>query len=192
MLIPPSPATRTATRRLRRSHAQQPARAALTSQVSDDLRGGVTQLLALLPELVASARAQDDDWLLIALSPVGLEDFYGLCEPAHVPGLYRGRMPAGLRAPLKLGTSGWTRIGPTFHAFGWLYRAPLMRALLRAVEQRTPPLNPVDVWVWEVLAQSGALDHALAPRRPLVGTGSTPGGADSLRAATGRQGGVTT
>jgi hypothetical protein len=150
------------------------------------LKGGIAQLLALLPELVASASAQHANWQLLALSPVGLEDFYGLCRPQDIPGLYRNTLtPAGLRAPRPLSDSGWMRIGPTFHAFGWLYRRPLMRKLLEAFEAQAPPLNPLDVWVWEVMALHGHLGDALAPERPLVTTRSMPGGADSLRAASG-------
>ena len=150
------------------------------------LKGGIAQLLALLPELVASASAQHANWQLLALSPVGLEDFYGLCRPQDIPGLYRNTLtPAGLRAPRPLSDSGWMRIGPTFHAFGWLYRRPLMRKLLEAFEAQAPPLNPLDVWVWEVMVLHGHLGDALAPERPLVTTRSMPGGADSLRAASG-------
>jgi len=156
--------------------------------VSGELQGGLSELIKQLPALVTSAAEQDGEWQLIALSPVGLEDFYALCEPHHVPHLYRGGEPAGARRPRRIGTSGWNRIGPTFHAFAWIYRRSLMRALLAALQQRLPPLNPVDVWTWEVMAVNGTLGKALAPHRPLVGTRSMPGGHDSLRAATGPQG----
>ena len=56
-----------------------------------------------------------------------------------------------------------------------------MRKLLGALEQQAPPLNPLDVWVWEVMAENGMLGCALAPKVPLVGTSETPGGATSLR-----------
>ena len=158
--------------------------------VKPSLKGGIAQLLALLPELVASATTQHKQWQMIALSPVGLEDFYGLCRPQDIPSLYRGAVPLGLRTPQPMGPadSGWMRIGPTFHAFGWLYRRPLMQALLDAFDAAAPPLNPLDVWVWEVMALKGYLRDALAPQRPLVTTRSMPGGSDSLRAATGLQG----
>ena len=53
--------------------------------------------------------------------------------------------------------------GPTFHAFGWVYRAPLMRKLLSSFKKRKPLLNPLDVWVWEVMAAQGMLGCALSP-----------------------------
>ena len=39
-------------------------------------------------------------------------------------------------------------------------RRPLMVALLEAFEAQAPPLNPLDVWVWEVMALSGHLGGA--------------------------------
>ena len=72
-------------------------------------------------------------------------------------------------APQPLGGgTGWQRVGPTRDAVGWVYSAPLMRELLEAWEAREPPLNPLDVWVWEVMAARGHLQHALAPVEPLV------------------------
>ena len=68
-------------------------------------------------------------------------------------------------------------------AFAWLYRAPLMRKLLGALEQQAPPLNPLDVWVWEVMAANEMLGCALALKQALVGTSETPGGAGSVREA---------
>ena len=43
-----------------------------------------------------------------------------------------------------------------------------MRALLDDWDEQRTPLNPLDVWVWEVMAQRGMLGHALAPAAPLV------------------------
>ena len=68
-----------------------------------------------------------------------------------------------------------------------MYRAPLMRKLVQAYHSyQSPPLNPLDVWVWEVMAAHGMLGHALAPKSSLVGTNDTPGGAGSLRELQGR------
>ena len=118
------------------------------------------------------------------LSPVLLEPFYDLCEPDHIPSLYGDAVPAWARKPKLIGESGWKRIGPTFHAFGWIYRAPLMRALVNAFDKLlVPKLNPIDVWVWEVLAEAQLLGKALAPKHPLVGTNDMPGGLTSLREA---------
>ena len=64
---------------------------------------------------------------------------------------------------------------------GWVYSAPLMRELLEAWEAREPPLNPLDVWVWEVMALNGMLGAALAPTTPLVLTSETPGSSTSIR-----------
>eukprot|EP00966_Prymnesium_polylepis_P012433 285418-Prymnesium_polylepis.2 len=84
-------------------------------------------------------------------------------------------------------TSGWQRIGPTFHAFGWLYRAPLMQALLDAFDDGEPSLNPLDVWVWEVMAANDMLAHALAPTSVLVdargGVKAAERGVGSVKAA---------
>ena len=153
----------------------------LEDDASVRLNGGALQLLALLPELAAAAAVQEADWQLVCLSPHGLEPFYGLCDPEHIPGLMGDAVPAWARKPRCIGESGWRRVGPTFHAFGWLYRASLIRRLLDAWEAQTPPLNPIDVWVWEVMAASGVLDKALAPTTPLVLSRDTPGGATSVR-----------
>ena len=146
-----------------------------------ELAGGPLQLLALLPSLVASAAEVDKDWQLLCLTPWGLEDFYGLCTPNHIPGLCGSKAPAWARRPKLVGETGWKRVGPTFHAFGWVYRRPLMEKLLDGLQQKRPPLNPLDVWVWEVMAEHDLLWRALATATPLVSTRTMPGGADSLR-----------
>ena len=151
------------------------------------LPGGALQLLSLLPLIVNSANDNSaNDWQLLCLSPHGLEPFYDLCEPSHIPGLFGAAMPSWARRPKRLGDSGWKRVGPSFHAFGWIYRAPLMKKLVHAFRQKAPPLNPVDVWVWEVMAEHGMLGAALSLVEPLVGTNDTPGGEGSVREAQGR------
>ena len=145
------------------------------------LDGGALQLLALLPALVASAAQQEGDWQLIALSPHGLEPFYMLCDPSHIPSLIGPTTPEWAKRPHVLGETGWKRIGPTFHAFGWIYRRPLLEKLLDARRLQAPPLNPIDVWVWEVMAHHGMLGLALAPTVPLVTTRDAPGGPTSVR-----------
>ena len=78
---------------------------------------------------------------------------------------------ASAAAPLDEGsqtieaTAAWYRCPPTFHAFGWIYRRDLLRACVSASEALSPPLNPLDVWVWEVMAQHGMIDEAIAPAR---------------------------
>jgi hypothetical protein len=64
-----------------------------------------------------------------------------------------------------------------------------MRKLTSAYANKAPPLNPLDVWVWEVMAAEPAsemLSQALATKTPLVGTHATPGGRGSVREAQGR------
>lgn len=78
---------------------------------------------------------QDKEWQLLALSPADMRDFFGICDPQHIPSLAGASPDACLRRPLQLGASGWQRIGPTCHAFAWVYRAPLMRHLLAAMEK---------------------------------------------------------
>ena len=151
-----------------------------------ELAGGPLQLLALIQEVVASARDQEPDWQLLLLTPHGLEPFYDLCQPDHIPGLFGEACPAWTRKPKRLGDSGWKRVGPTFHAFGWIYRKPLMQALCDAMEAKAPPLNPLDVWVWEVMASRDMLKYALATKLPLVMTNDMPGGLGSVREAQGR------
>ena len=58
-----------------------------------------------------------------------------------------------------------------------------MRKLVAGVSEQQPPLNPLDVWVWEVMAANGMLGGALALKQWLVGTSETPGGAGSVREA---------
>ena len=129
--------------------------------------------------MLVRSRAQ-----LLCLTPWGLEPFYDLCEPEHIPNLYGGHASfPWLRKPKTLGDSGWRRVGPTFHAFGWVYRAPLMRKLLAGLKEQRPPLNPLDVWVWEVMAEHEMLGCALGTKHPLVTTNDAPGGATSVREA---------
>ena len=52
--------------------------------------------------------------------------------------------------------------------------------------QGHPLLNPLDVWVWEVMAEHDMLGAALAVETPIVSSNDTPGGAGSLREAQGR------
>lgn len=151
-----------------------------------ELAGGPLQLLALLQELVASAAEQEPEWQLLLLTPHGLEPFYDLCQPDHIPNLIGDACPAWARKPKRLGDSGWKRVGPTFHAFGWIYRRSLMNKLCDAMEAKAPPLNPLDVWVWEVMAANEMLGKALATRVPLVMTNDMPGGLGSVREAQGR------
>lgn len=47
-------------------------------------------------------------------------------------------------------------------------RHDLMRAAVRSLDLRLPPLNPLDVWVWEVMARHGMLQHAIATSRPMI------------------------
>ena len=96
------------------------------------LRGGALQLLAILPELADAAKGQEQNWELLCLTPHGLEPFYDLCDPSHIPSLIGEAAPPWARRPKTLGDSGWQRVGPTFHAFGCVYRAPLIKALLAA------------------------------------------------------------
>ena len=174
----------------------------LEDDATVQLPGSVAQLLALLPSLVEAATCADPDWQLLVLSPYGLENFYGVMEPARIPSLHGANLPKWARTPLRLGDSGWRRVGPTFHAFGWVYRAPLMRKLLDGMRVCSPPLNPLDVWVWEVMAANDMLGCALSPvivpdreqsgtpaniaavaefKAALVSTRAIPGGGDSLR-----------
>ena len=104
------------------------------------------------------------------LSPVDTASFLGanpltanpVTRPAFVP--FTGRNPLGCpRSPEAVG-HGLNRIGPTCKAYAWVYRAPLLRALLAAFDDDgSPPLNPLDIWVWEILSECGMLGHALAP-----------------------------
>ena len=55
-----------------------------------------------------------------------------------------------------------------------------MRKLVKAFEAKSPLLNPLDVWVWEVMAKAEMLGGALAPTTVLVDTNETPGGGGSL------------
>jgi hypothetical protein len=127
------------------------------------LPGGVAQLLSMLPTLVQAATEASPDWQLLVLSPWGMETFFYVMEPARIPSLHAGNLPSWTRKPQRLGETGFRRVGPTLHAFGWLYRAPLMRALVDAMDALSPPLNPLDVWTWEVMAEHRMLGSAMSP-----------------------------
>ena len=45
---------------------------------------------------------------------------------------------------------------------------PLVEKLIDAFERHSPPLNPLGVWVWEVMAANDMLGKALAPSSQLV------------------------
>jgi len=151
------------------------------------LDGGWLQLLALLPSLVESVALVDPEWRLISLAPVDSANFFAVCDPQDIPLLVGEAAPAWARRPTRIENTDWRRIGPTFHAFGWIYRAPLMQALVDAFDEGTPPLNPLDVWVWEVMASRDMLAHALAPSQPLIdargGVQSAERGTGSVKAA---------
>ena len=116
------------------------------------------------------------------LSPVDTAAFLASCSPVQAPtvcgpGAVRsllrvpqqlGKAPGAAGAPGVTGAAGWQRVGPTRHALGWVYSAALMRDLLCAWDAQDLPLNPLDVWVWEVMASRGHLPHVLAPVEPLV------------------------
>ena len=147
------------------------------------------QLLAALPPLARAAAQHDAQWALLVLSPcttplspVDSAAVLAACPPeeaAPAPGGHGPGAPRGLLAsPQPLGEAGgaggaggapgWQRVGPTCDALGWVYSAALMRDLLGAWEAREPPLSPLGVWVWEVMAARGHLPHVLAPIEPLV------------------------
>ena len=92
------------------------------------LDGGWLQLLALLPSLVESVALVDPEWRLISLAPVDSANFFAVCDPQDIPHLVGEAAPAWARRPTRIENTDWRRIGPTFHAFGWIYRAPLMQA----------------------------------------------------------------
>lgn len=110
--------------------------------------------------------SQDPQWQLLVLSSVDISDFFHSCKREHIPTLIDD--PTCPRHTVFLGESGLRRIGPTFLTTAWVYRASFIRTLLNAFEVRFPPLNPVDVWAWEVLHEQRCLRHALAPAENLV------------------------
>ena len=66
-------------------------------------------------------------------------------------------------------------------------RDELAREHVRLIaDAQAPPLNPLDVWVWEVMAANDMLGAALATRMPLVMTNDMPGGQGSVRESQGR------
>jgi len=144
--------------------------------LEDDMQyvhGLPLQLVGLAEHLVASATVHEPEWQLIVLSGVDTDDFFGcISDPAHAPSLTRRRPGAARfpRQPLPLDGAGWNRVGPTCHAFAWIYRAPLMRRLVDAMARAQPPYNPLDIWVWEVMAEHDLLAHVLAPEQLLVST----------------------
>lgn len=71
------------------------------------------------------------------------------------------------RGPVQLPPC-WQQCPPTYHAFAWIYRAPLMRKLVDGLSRRQPPLEPLDIWVWELMAEQRVLNKALCVEKPLV------------------------
>jgi len=124
--------------------------------------------------VVQSATEAEPNWQLLVLSPINTPwDFFTSLQPHVVPSLaaLKASEP-GLRHPVPImgpsKATEWLTCPPTFHAFGWVYRRDLVRQLARSFLWRSPRLNPLDVWVWEVMAQCGQLRWAIAPKRPMI------------------------
>lgn len=146
--------------------------------------------LARLPALVDAAAEHQSDWQLIVLSPVNTPYNFFQGTPAHCiphvlnsPDLvrephYLERPPSSYRGGDASASGGcangrglarsWQRCPPTYHAFGWIYRRPLMEKCVQAFAKREPPLEPLDIWVWEVAAANGMLSQAICLDKPLI------------------------
>jgi len=141
--------------------------------------------LQRLPRIVKAATEAQPDWQLLVLTPINSPwDFYDSLEAELVPDLVdvqgKRRRPSHATAPVygcgSASTSVewmdniavWYRCPPTFHAFGWIYRRELMNVCTEAFIKGSTPFNPLDIWVWEVLAVAGLSDCALAPARSLL------------------------
>ena len=103
-------------------------------------------------------------------------DFYrgtpNFCIPAILASKHVIRKPEDLPPPQPRGVVQlppcWQRCMPTYHAFAWVYRAPLMAKLVQGFDKREPALDPLDIWVWELMAAEGVLDKAICVSKPLV------------------------
>ena len=134
--------------------------------------------LSRLPMLIDAATMHDPEWQLLVLTPVNVPyDFFretpARCIPLTLSSTQLIRKPVELKPPSPCNGSGgmhggWQRCPPTYHAFAWVYRRPLMQKLVDAFVARQPCLEPLDIWVWEVMAQEGMLGKALCPRSPIV------------------------
>ena len=150
------------------------------ANLGDEAPGGCSlpMLLSRLGALVDAATAHEPDWQLIVLSPVNTPyDFFkgtpDFCIPEILkPGSNAIRKPAFLPSPTPRGPVQlppcWQQCPPTYHAFAWIYRAPLMAQLLDGFRRRQPPLEPLDIWVWELMAQQKVLSKAVCVEKPLV------------------------
>ena len=141
----------------------------------------LAHLVARLPSLVDAASAHEPDWQLLVLSPVNTPYCFFRGTPSecipHVLGNRQTiRQPTLLSPPEPRGTIRmppcWQRCPPTYHAFAWVYRRPLMSALLESWSAMDPPPDPLDIWVWEVLAKHEMLGKALCVERPLIDRGN--------------------
>jgi hypothetical protein len=163
----------------------------------DEQGMSLASFLARLPALIDAATAHDPEWSLLVLSPVNTPyDFFRGTPEYCVPQLMASpsliRQPQALPKPkagVKLessrasagGGSGtetgpslsscWRRCPPTYHAFAWIYRRPLMERCVADFAALDPPLEPLDIWVWEVAAAHGLLGHALCLSQPLIDKG---------------------
>ena len=95
------------------------------------------------------------------------QDFFFGCAPEHNK-LCRASANCYQGPPRPVAEGCFHSIGPTFLATGWIYRRPLIKFLLEAFEARTPPLNALDVWVYEVMAQHDLLPTLYATPSALV------------------------
>ena len=149
--------------------------------------------LARLPALIEAASAMDPDWQLLVLTPVNTPyDFFKGTPAESIPTLLSSKQlrrhpeflpPSKQRAAVAMPPC-WQRCPPTYHAFGWVYRAPLMASLVEGFRERQPPLEPLDIWVWELMAVHGVLDRALCLATPLVdGSAGSAGKISSIKDA---------
>lgn len=107
-------------------------------------------------------------------------NFFRGTPPAVIPELLRSedllRDPAPLPPPARRGSIElppcWSRSPPTYHAFAWVYRAPLMRKLVDSFARRQPPPEPLDIWVWEAAAAHAMLGKAVCLASPIIDRGA--------------------
>jgi len=132
--------------------------------------------LSSLPSIVEAAKHHMSDWQLIVLNPINQPHDFMACVPCakdtiphlmtKIPHMRAGRLEVSVSvAP----GSGWHRCPPTVHAFGWIYRRPLMEQLVHSFETNFPRHDVHDIWVWEVMAYHKVISSAMCPRVPLVG-----------------------
>ena len=134
------------------------------------LAGPTLQFISLLPYVVASASDAMPEWQLLLLSRADSSAEFRAMAGGNVGAKLDAVLLGGL-ASAKVGEDGcWRLAAPTHAPAGWVFKASLLRALLKEHDEQKPTAGRLNVWLWEQMAERGLLGRALEVETPMVAT----------------------